>query len=105
MPSPRRPKTHLEGPLPEGIAEEQLLRRIVKWFRGGLVFKALRLLYHSISGSRIKKKKRVSVRGWARHERRRDRDREDVVLGERARDTGVWWAGVLRSRPNLETST
>ena len=43
-------------------------------------------MHHSISGSRIKKEKRVSVRGWARHERRRDRDREDVVLEERAGD-------------------
>ena len=27
--SPRRPKTHLDGPFSEGIAEEQLLRRIL----------------------------------------------------------------------------
>ena len=39
---------------------EQLLRRNVKRFRGGLVFKAHRLVYHSTLGLRIiKKKKRV----------------------------------------------
>ena len=38
---------------------EQLLRRNVKRFRGGLVFKAHRLLYHSTLGWReIKKKKK-----------------------------------------------
>ena len=34
----------------------QVLRRIVKRFRGGLVFKARRLLYHSTLGSRVIKK-------------------------------------------------
>ena len=38
---------------------EQLLRRIVKQSRGGLVFKAHRLLYHSTLGSRAIKKKKV----------------------------------------------
>ena len=37
---------------------EKLLRRIVNRFRGGLVFKADRLLYHSTLGSRVMKKKR-----------------------------------------------
>ena len=35
-----------------------LLRRNVKRFRGGLVFKAHRLLYHSTLGWRVIKKKR-----------------------------------------------
>jgi len=39
------------------------LRRNVKRFRGGLVFKAHRLLYHSTLGLRVIKKKK---RGWAR---------------------------------------
>ena len=40
--------------------QDQLLRRNVKRFRGGLVFKAHRLLYHSTLGLRvIKKKKKV----------------------------------------------
>jgi len=45
-----------------GIAElsiqEQLLRRNVKRFRGGLVFKAHRLLHHSAPGLRVIKKKK-----------------------------------------------
>ena len=39
--------------------EDQLLRRNVKRFRGGLVFKAHRLLYHPTLGSRVIKKKTV----------------------------------------------
>ena len=45
----------------EGLRVEGkgLLRRIVRRFRGGLVFKTHRLLYHSTLGSRaIKKKKK-----------------------------------------------
>jgi len=38
--------------------EEQLPSRNVKRFRGGLVFKAHRLLYHSTLGLRVIKKKR-----------------------------------------------
>ena len=37
---------------------ESLLRRNVKRFRGGLVFKAHRLVYHSNHGLRVIKKKR-----------------------------------------------
>ena len=37
---------------------QDLLRRNVKRFRGGLVFKAHRLLHHSILGLRVMKKKR-----------------------------------------------
>ena len=38
---------------------EQLLRRNLKRCRGGLVFKAHRLLYHSTLGSRVIKKKKA----------------------------------------------
>ena len=38
---------------------EQLLRRIVKRFRGGLVFKALRLSFDSTLGSRVITKKKA----------------------------------------------
>jgi len=38
--------------------QEQLLYRNVQRFRGGLVFKAHRLLYHSTLGSRVIKKKK-----------------------------------------------
>ena len=38
--------------------QAQLLRRNVKRFRGGLVFKANRLLHHSTVGSRVIKKKK-----------------------------------------------
>ena len=40
--------------------DEQLLRRNVERFRGGLVFKAHGLLYHSTLGLRVIKKKRSS---------------------------------------------
>jgi len=45
---------------------KQLLRRIVKRFRGGLVSEAHRLLHHSTLGSReIKKKIRLATYdGW-----------------------------------------
>ena len=38
--------------------EAQLLRRNVKWFRGGFVVKARRLLHHSTLGPRVMKKRR-----------------------------------------------
>jgi len=38
------------------LIQHQLLHRNVKWFRGGLVFKAHRWLYHSTLGSRVIKK-------------------------------------------------
>ena len=41
---------------------EQLLSTNVKRIRGGLVFKAHRLLYHSSLGSRVTKKKRKKGR-------------------------------------------
>jgi hypothetical protein len=43
--------------LSELLLAIQLFSRIMKRFRGGLVFKAQRLLYHSILGSRVMKKK------------------------------------------------
>ena len=39
-------------------SKEQPLGRNMKRFRGGLVFKALRLVYHSTLGSRVIKKKK-----------------------------------------------
>ena len=42
------------------VPKRQLLRRNVKRFRGGLVFKAHALLYHSILGLRVIKKKKKS---------------------------------------------
>ena len=40
------------------MTPDKLLRRNVKRFRGGLVFKAHRLWYHSTLGSRVMKKKK-----------------------------------------------
>ena len=45
---------------------EQLLRRNMKWFRGGLVFKAHISLYHSTLGSRVIKKGRDQHRARSR---------------------------------------
>jgi len=50
--------------LPANI-QSQLLRRNVKRFRGGLVFKAHRLVYHSTLGLRLIKKNKKTGR-WAR---------------------------------------
>jgi len=50
---------------------EQLPRRNVKRFRGGLVFKAHRLLYHSTLGLRVTTKKRrpaVQIEGIETHD-------------------------------------
>ena len=43
-----------------GVVNEQLLYRNVQQFRGGLVFKAHRLSYHSTLGLRVMKKKKVA---------------------------------------------
>ena len=43
----------------EPIRYNELLRRNVKRFRGGLVFKAHRLVHHSTLGSRVAKKKKI----------------------------------------------
>jgi hypothetical protein len=57
---------------------EQLLHRIVKRFRGGLVFEAHRLLYHSTLGSRVIKQKKGP---WGMG---------NGVHGSRAPKLGVW---------------
>jgi len=41
------------------LREEVTVHRNVKRFRGGLVFKAHRLMYHSTLGSRVIKKKKM----------------------------------------------
>ena len=43
--------------------EEKLLRRIVMWFRAGLVFKAHRLLYDSALSSGVTKEKKKTASG------------------------------------------
>jgi len=50
----------------ETARAEQLLHRNVQRFRGGLVFKAHRLLCHSALGLRVikKKKKKKTARSW-----------------------------------------
>jgi hypothetical protein len=40
--------------------KQELLNRNVQWFRGGLVFKAHELLYHSTVGPRVMKKKNTA---------------------------------------------
>ena len=45
-----------------GIVQEGLLRRHIQRFRGGLVFKAHRRLYHSTLGLRvIKRQKKIAI--------------------------------------------
>ena len=63
----------------------QLLSKNVERFRGGLVFKAHRLLYHSTLGSRVitKKKKEKKVEGGVRVFKRA---RERVVVDLRAEE-------------------
>jgi hydroxymethylglutaryl-CoA reductase (NADPH) len=59
---------------------EQLLRRNVEPFRGGLVFRAHRLLYHSTLGSRvIKKSKKKKKKGFQPH--RLQAVRRSLLLG------------------------
>ena len=48
--------------LPDAAVVPGTLGSNVKRFRGGLVFKAHRLLYHSTLGSRVIKKKKVPGR-------------------------------------------
>ena len=43
----------------ETLSPEQLLHKNVQRFRGGLVFKAHRLLYHTTLGLRVIKKKKT----------------------------------------------
>ena len=55
----------LYGTLPAPpLSRVQLLHRNVKRFRGGLVFKAHRLLYHSTLGLRVIKKKKKKYEGF-----------------------------------------
>jgi len=50
---------------PEAVSiQEQPLGRNVKRFRGGLVFKAHRLFYHSTLGSRVIMKKKKKKKVW-----------------------------------------
>jgi len=52
----------LSGLLPITPSSQELLRRNVKRFRGGLVFKAHRRFYHSTLGLRvIEKRKRITL--------------------------------------------
>ena len=65
--------------------------RNVKWFRGGLVFKAHRLVYHSTLGLRVIKKKKereqdVDVRGKGNTLREVD-GAEDAGFDERQRES------------------
>jgi hypothetical protein len=52
----QNPKGNL-GPSLDPVQREQLLRRNVKRFQGGLVFKAHRPLHHTTPGSSVIKKK------------------------------------------------
>jgi len=56
-PTPRTPIPTPREAEPRGV-EEQLLRRNVKQFRGGLAVKAHRRVYHSTLGWRVIKKKK-----------------------------------------------
>ena len=56
--SPRVALLTTRMPLKEALLVEQLLRRNVNRFRGGLVLKAHRLVYHSTLGLRVIKKEK-----------------------------------------------
>ena len=58
----------------------QLLDRNVMWFRGGLVFKAHRLLYHSTLGSRVIKKKKKDETVCSGHDARTGRCDHQVPM-------------------------
>jgi len=55
---PDSPKSGTRKPKIDTQTSEQLLRRKVKRIRGGLVFKAYRLVYHSTLGWRVIQKNR-----------------------------------------------
>ena len=75
--------------------------RNVQQFRGGLVFKAHRLLYHSTLGLRaIKKKKKGDRDGKAAHAARGEAERGAVVPRRRARNLFVPYSGALRDQLN-----
>ena len=56
----RKSRQPLQPPRQQSLV---LLRRNLKWFRGGLVSKAQRLLYHSPLGSRVIKRKKYQSLG------------------------------------------
>jgi len=82
----------------EEAACEQLHRRNVKQFRGGLVFKADRLLYHSTLGLRVIKKKKKKGRVLSKKKRVVYRGasliRNRPPLGPYSRDMprALWWS-------------
>ena len=79
---------------------EQLLRSNVKRFRGGLVFKAHSLLYHSTLGLRVIKKKKRGLLGVV--------DNQQFASISPARESGglVWGLGleVLRIGFRVDSS-
>ena len=60
------------------------MSRNVERFRGGLVFKAHRLLYQSTLGSRVMKRKKFRVEGRAWGSVSTHRDGSQLVWGELA---------------------
>ena len=80
----------------------------MKRFRGGLVFKAHRLLHHSTLGSRVTKKKRREVAAVSSRQGGRSRANRTVksqsvkkfATGGRERET-TQWSTILSSKVNL----
>ena len=77
----------------------QLLDRNVQWFRGGLVFKPHRLLYHSTPDLRVikKKKKKEQLNDFHRMEmayRGTSLMRKHLPLGpySRTMPRALWWS-------------
>ena len=60
------------------MIQEHLLRRNVKWFRGGLVLKSYRRLYHSTLGSSVINKKEEGQMGT--YHRRQAERLDDVAM-------------------------
>ena len=73
------------------MISDDLLRRNVQQFRGGLVFKADRLVYHSTLGSRVIKKKK----------RRRLVDMEGIGPPGTTR-TSAWSTGIRNSETDRQ---
>ena len=85
----------LEKGMPGGrfSIQEQLLSRNVERFRGGLVFKAHRLLYHSTLGSIVIKKQKNAWRSTKRCLRKESRCLRKEWNGkvlEKGRTKGAW---------------
>ena len=90
--APRRRSRHTP------LREEQLLSRDVKRFRGGLVFKTHRLVYHSILVLRvIIKKKKVAAHNPARCSVSAARGRWIYGYLEKGIQTPMAKAGLLKS--------